>query len=384
MAYQGLKNNTPFAAELALLADEEGRDVLLVLAKATYTIIIESMTHGATVPMKEHAYLHLGKHQLPINPAGDYYGEPGKTSMKHAPEYNFAKLGTDIALIGHAHAPNGTPVTQLDVALMVGPVSKTVRVFGDRLWQCQRTTRYTPWRKTSWRMTPPQAFTSLPLIYERAFGGADTTPEHDQDKADEPRNPVGTGLIASHSHLTDVPLPNLEDPQQLIQRVEDRPTPAGFGFISPDWEPRRANAGTCDNAWQTTRMPLLPTDFDRRYLNAAHPDLQVKGYLRGDESVDIANASPQGRLAFSLPGCKPYITVAMANESPTVLESQLDSLIINTDDNTVQLLWCGRMDIDQRIYDLEKVQLMLSSVASHTARTAAHADRLKQHDQVFG
>jgi len=380
MAYQGLKNNTLFAAELALLADEEGRDVLLVLAKATYTLI-GSMTDGATARMAEHAYLRLAKRQLPVNPAGDYYGEPGKTSLKYAPEYNFAKPGTDVALIGHAHATNGEPITQLDATLIVGPVSKTVRVFGDRVWQCERTKR-----TTSWRMTQPQAFTTMPLVYERAFGGADATPDHDRDKEDEPRNPVGTGLIATNSRLTDVSLPNLEDPRQLIQRVEDRPVPAGFGFISPDWEPRRTRVGTCDNAWQTTRMPFLPKDFDRRYLNAAHSDLQVNGYLRGDEPVDIINASSQGRLSFTLPGCKPVVSVKLANESPAVLESQLDSLIINTDDNTVQLLWCGRMNIDQRIYDLEKIEIMLSSVTSHRASTAAQVDRLKQLelDQVFG
>ncbi|NOZ52533.1 MAG: DUF2169 domain-containing protein [Gammaproteobacteria bacterium] len=362
MAYQGLKNKTPFAAELALLADEAGREVLLVLVKATYRIIAATAERTVrhliqpTAQAKFSAqqdYLDLAEEQRPVNLAGEYYGEPGKTSLKYAPEASFAKPGTDIALIGHAHVPTEHPaVTQLDVTLSVGAVSKTVRVFGDRVWQ----------RKPllSWRISPPQAFTTLPLVYERAFGGVDDTPDDDRDKAYEPRNPVGTGLIATKSRLAEVPLPNLEDPRELIQRVKDRPVPAGFGFICPDWEPRKSRAGTYDDAWQTARMPSLPTNFERRFLNAAHPDLQTKGYLQGNETVDIINASPQGRLTFSLPGCNPIMAVKMLNEPPTALETRLDSLVINTDDHTVQLLWCGSVEIHDRLYELENIETMLS------------------------
>ena len=353
MAYQGLENKTPFAAELALLADEEGRDVLLVLVKATYRITGQG-------------FLDLAEEQIPVNLPGEYYGEPGKTSLKYAPEANFAKLGTDIALIGHAHSPDGCQVTQLDVSLTVGSVAKVVRVFGNRVWQCDRSSL-----ATSWVMSKPLPFTSMPLIYERAFGGVDGTPDDECDKDYESRNPVGTGLIAKNSKLADVPLPNIEDPRQLIQRVEDRPAPAGFGFISPEWEPRKVYAGTYDKAWQTSRMPLLPKDFDRRFLSAAHSDLLTKGYLRGDEPVEIINASPLGKLNFLLPGHIPEISVTMADEFPAKLETQLDSLIISTDENTVQLLWRGSMDVYNRIYDLEKIETSVSGNQPQSNNVAA-------------
>ena len=64
MAYQGLANETPYAAELALMADESGRDLLLVLVKATYFI-------------SEAGQLQLSDEQAPVSLAGEYYGEAG-------------------------------------------------------------------------------------------------------------------------------------------------------------------------------------------------------------------------------------------------------------------------------------------------------------------
>jgi hypothetical protein len=58
---------------------------------------------------------------------------------------------------------------------------------------------------------------------------------------------------------------------------------AGFGFISPHWQPRAGLAGTYDASWQASRAPLLPVDFDRRHLNAVSPGLVAPGYLRGGE-----------------------------------------------------------------------------------------------------
>ncbi|MDX2476327.1 MAG: DUF2169 domain-containing protein [Gammaproteobacteria bacterium] len=353
MAYKGLENSTDFAAELALLADENGRDLMLVMVKATYSI-------------SETGHLQLIEEQIPVNLAGEYYGEAGKTSLKYAPEANFAKLSTDIALIGSACAPNGAAVIQIDVGLRVGSMSKGLRVFGDRIWMRSSNRIY-----AGWSMSKPQAFTSMPLIYERAFGGVDLSPENEQERISEPGNLVGTGIIAKKSRLEKVCLPNIEDPKQLIKSPQDRPQPTGFGFISPEWQPRQSYAGTYDKAWQDSRMPLLPQDFDRRFFNAAHPDLISPGFLIGTEPVDIINASPRGRLQFNLPGNAPIIKVAMVYEEPLTLETQLDSVIINTDDHIVQLLWRGSLDVYNRIYDLEKIETLINHENPQNSSVAA-------------
>src|SRR5437763_15597642 len=100
----------------------------------------------------------------------------------------------------------------------------------------------------------------MPLVYERAFGGADLPHKKQSAWGFEARNPVGRGLVSNpgREDLAEVPLPNVEDPSALITRYQDRPAPAGFGFIAPGWEPRKKYAGTYDDAWLSGRCPLLP------------------------------------------------------------------------------------------------------------------------------
>ena len=123
---------------------------------------------------------------------------------------------------------------------------------------------------------------------------------------------IGTGFIGKRSgeRVEGLRLPNLEDPRNLISAWNSRPRPAGFGFYGRSWAPRLAYAGTYDEKYMKERHPLLPADFSYRFFNGAHPDLQVGGYLRGDEEVDLLNVCPDAsRLHFRLPGLMPKISV---------------------------------------------------------------------------
>jgi hypothetical protein len=98
--------------------------------------------------------------------------------------------------------------------------------------------------------------------------------------------------------------------------------------------------GTHDEAWRVTRKPRWPSDFDRRFFNAAPSDQVAPSYLRGDEAVVIANASPRGRLAFYLPGlAPPQVTAVVAGGEDVQPEMHLDSVILDTDTHQVLLLW---------------------------------------------
>jgi len=338
MAYQGLENKTDSMAKLALLADENGRDVLLILVKTTYDIA-------------ENGSLTLSDEQESICFEGEYNGEPGKSSLKIAPEANFEKLATDVVLIGHGYAPGGQPVTRFDVGLQVANLRQHIRVFGDRVWQ----KRVTANRIVTWIMSHPQPVTKVPLIYEKAFGGQDLTPDDEKHHAFEPRNLVGTGVIAKHSKLDKVALPNLEDPKQLIESPTDRPQPMGMGFVSPDWQPRLGYAGTYDKNWENTRLPMLPLDFNRAFFNAAHPKLTAQGFLQGSEVIHAINATPQGRLSVQMPGDKPVIKMKYQYRDSKILETKLDTVVINTDEMTLSLLWRATEDVFNRIYKMEKI-----------------------------
>lgn len=338
MAYKGLNNKTDSAAEIALLADENGRDIMLVLVKTTYDIASDGV-------------LTLAEEQKPICFEGEYYGEPGQSSLKIASEANFEKLATDVVLVGHAHAPGGQPVPQFDVGLQVGSIRQHIRVFGDRVWQ----RRVTAKRIVTWIKTNPQPVAKVPLIYEKAFGGKDLSPDDSKHHVYEPRNLIGTGIIAKHSKLEEVALPNLEDPKQLIESPADRPEPLGMGFISPDWQPRLGYSGTYDQNWEKTRLPLLPLDFKREFFNAAHPRLNTQGFLDGNEIIHIINACPQGKLSFQLSGDRPDINIKYQYQSPKALDVKLDTVLINTDDMKLILLWRATEDVFDRIYGMEEI-----------------------------
>ena len=95
------------------------------------------------------------------------------------------------------------------------------------------------------------------------------------------------------------PVPNVEDPRQLISSWKDRPQPAGFGVVASHWMPRLKYGGTYDAAWQKNRFPLLAADFDPRFFQCAPEDQQAA--LRGGETVELTNLTPDGRLTFELP-----------------------------------------------------------------------------------
>lgn len=305
--------------EPLFLADEEGRPIVVTLAKATFAL----GPNGALSPADE---------PLPISFDGELRGDPAGSSHKYEPETAFVKPATDVVLIGHAHAPKaGTDV--IDVGIKVGPVQKIVRVFGDRQWVKDGGQIIT---------TRPRPFERIPLIYERAFGGWDKSAADESRWTFEPRNPVGRGFDGSLRAAASgaVPLPNIEDPAALIRNYGDRPPPAGVGFVAPHWQPRAQYAGTYDEAWQAQRKPLLPTNFDRRFFNAASPGLIAPGFLRGDEEVIVVNAAATPQLRFRLPGVPPPICDLHFRKRPAErLPTRLDTVIVNTDDNLLLMLW---------------------------------------------
>ncbi len=318
MGVVATNNRTWFEATPISLVDEDGCTVFVPVIKATLSILDGRLARDET-----QAELALEAVHTEDDP---------ESSLRFESETAFVKPGTDVVLVGSARSANG-PVESLDVGIKVGALSKVVKVFGDRYWLKQNGTIVA---------TRPGKFERMPLVYERAFGGWDKA---DQDEANwrvEARNPVGVSFGDPLRFVQDgrIPMPNIEDPQHLIKRYGDTPPPAGFGFIAPHWQPRAQFAGTYDDQWDQNRKPLLPTDFDRRFFNAASPGLVAPRYLRGDEDVMIVNASPVAKLKFRLPGFPaPVCKIELRDGRTETLQTNLDTVIIDTDEMLVFLLW---------------------------------------------
>lgn len=329
-----IENRTPFAFETLFLMDEEGRPLLVPLVQATWVV------DGRSRPV-------VPEKQLPVRPAGQYWGDPDTSSCKYEPQTAFLKPTTDVVLIGHAY-PARAGDREVLVTLRVGTLEKTVRVVGDRCWI-----------KTLGiiNIPNPQPFERIPLIYERAFGGWDTAGPDPVNGQFEPRNPVGVGFRRK-KYEEGLKLPNLEDPRRPLRSWGDTPPPAGFGFLAPHWQPRAKYAGTYDKAWQENRAPLLPTDFDPRFFNAASPGLIAPEYLKGNESVSVEHATPGGRLAFTLPGVPaPQIHIQLRGREDVHLPTNLDTVIINTDENLLLMLWRTNLVLRSGPHDVVAIRV---------------------------
>ncbi len=326
-----LHNRTPFAANMALFPNEEAIDTLYLLVKATF-IIGKQWT--------------LADEQLPPLEGDEYWGEPGESSIKQASDYHIGKLSSDIIMLGHAFAPGGKDVRQLDVRLTVGKVHKTVRVFGDRCWR-------------DGRISSPQPFRTMAMVYEKAFGGAHIV--DGQIVETEVRNPIGCGFAGKRksSEMNDIPLPNLEDPDSLIVRTGQRPIPAGFGFVCPHWLPRSGFSGTYDEAWQAQRAPYLPVDFDKRFFSMAHPDLIYPGFLKGGESVEITHMHPGGTVNFELPFIQLHADVNIMGNS-LCPQFNLETLVIEPNQLTLSMTWRAAVPCNKKALAVSDVKISMS------------------------
>ena len=95
--------------------------------------------------------------------------------------------------------------------------------------------------------------------------------------------------------------------------------PWDSGFTAADGCRVSRYAGTYDQEYVKSRHPLPPVDFSYRFFNGAHPDLQVEGYLNGDEDVVLLNVCPDTPdMRFRLPGIVPRVTVARWDRPPDV------------------------------------------------------------------
>ncbi len=338
MSQVELENLTSFAVKTLFLSDEEARCLLVPLVKSTYLV-------------KDSRQLVYAEKQVDLNLTGAHFGDQDSSSYKYEPEIYFIKQSTDVVVVGSACA-HKAGVDQVDVGLSVGPIRKTVRVFGNRYWSKGL---------TGIAKTEPRSFEAISLCWENSFGGWDRSHPDPSRHTFEPRNPVGTGFRAKWGKFEEgVRLPNLEDPNDPLKSHGQVVKPVGFGFTSPHWQPRASFAGTYDETWMKERMPLLPKDFDRRFFNGAPTDQIVPGYLRGDEEVMITNVTPSGSLSFRLPGVPPpECDVEFKGGRREVIPTNLDTVIINTDENLVFLLWRAHLAVREGPHGVKAIRVSI-------------------------
>jgi hypothetical protein len=265
--------------------------------------------------------------QPPVRVTDVCFGGPGASSVRYEAEVAWEKPRVDVVVSGaRAYAPGGR-ARQVLVALRAGDVQKELLVSGDR-----------GWRSLLLGGGPerPTEFETMPIVYERAFGGTDARAPK-KAKVDV-RNPIGVGFhgAASADENVHTRIPNVEYPAQLVVSSLAKPQPAGFGVIARGWQPRLALAGTYDDAWLKEQAPMLAHDFDVGHFQCAPAD-QQSATLKGGEPVELQNMTPDGLWHFTLPELDVPVRLRYADRdlSPAL---RTDTVVLEPESYRVTLL----------------------------------------------
>lgn len=327
--------------------NDAGEHVFSVIVKRSYTF-----TAAGQVERRESDH--------PLRLVDEYYddGDAEWSTVRHESELAPYKVATDVVVIGKACAPGGVPTQQMMVGVRVGNRQKMLTVTGDRT--CSHRDGAAP------VFTDPEPFVELEIRYDRAYGGQD-----DRSLPDipfiYPRNGMGRGVVLRNVReaIEGMPLPNLEDPQDLLtpervliqepERWHLQPLPQGFGWRQRTWYPRSALLGSfapfLDPGTVTTeeRMGLLPPDhvalakqsrlppLTAQFANGASFGMLFQS-LKDDETIALGGFSADGMLRFSLPGETPAVVldIGRGEEQPP---PQLHTVSIRPDDLEFDLIW---------------------------------------------
>ncbi len=318
----GLINQTRFKAERTFARDADGAEIWIVGVRATFSI----QPDGEVVSSDEPQEVCL---------APKFFGEPAHSSLQYDLDLVRTKPGTDVVLQANAHAPSGYPADFVDVSATVGPLSKKLRVFGNRFWE-------RGWNDLE--PGPPQPFISLPIRYERAWGGL-----LPNSGVRDRFNPAGIGTNARPGEA----VPNIESPANPIRSSRHSGPPAGFGPIAFHWQPRLGLAGTYDDIWRRDRQPLVPTDFQNSYFRCAPGDQQIEGFLQGGEEVVLRNLTSEGLLRFRLPRVSLGFNTRFAGGTRNH-RGQLYTVIIEPEERRLIMVWQTALPCHHTLYTLKQ------------------------------
>jgi uncharacterized protein YjbI with pentapeptide repeats len=318
-------NETPF--QFAPLVGRLGfpEYSLSIIIKGTFDLVAD----GTAVLSEEQKY-----------PTGDEFypdeEEERAGSCRYESDFTYFKPQTDLLLAGHCHPPRGKSRQGCMVTFQVGNRKKRLAVFGNRYWG-----------RLGQFITDPEPFTSIELKYENSYGGEGFD-----------KNPVGKGIPKSSEDKESKkqPLPNIENPDRLITTPDSQPEPAGFGPLGKMWWSRMTRFGSYSQEWFEKGWPWFPLDFDWAFFNAAPQDMQLKGYLRGDEKLYFENLHLQYSRYFSrLPALRVrcFANVGMeGNDKDNFKEIKLnlDTLWVDMDVEQLILVWRGVIAISSDEY----------------------------------
>jgi hypothetical protein len=276
----------PGSAASAVVWRHRGQLQVTVIAKATFAFVPDAEMLSVEPERMVRVEVHHGK-----NPA---------RSVRLTSDLAPYLARAEVLFTGHACAPPGAPAQALPVRL---------GVFDGERARLDKTLT----------VQDPAGFQSLPMTYERAFGGLGFL-----------ENPFGTGADAGS------PAPNILDPREPRR-------PAGFAPFGRAFPARKRLLGATSRADLDREIAEIPDDFDWGYYQAAPPDQRVDALSGGEWIVLEGLHSTLPRLRTRLPGARGLARVyglgRFGVADGQMLELVADTLRIDGDAKRCTVVW---------------------------------------------
>ncbi len=264
----------------------------------------------------------LAPTQLAIHDDDKYLDDDPARSLYAPSDLEPLKTRVEIVLVGSAYSPQGSVVRSLITRLAFGEIDKSIDVCLDRAVGIDNA------------LIDGQRFARMPLTYERAAGGPDTT------------NPVGI-CLDQRDMFGRLKLPNLMPVGIGDSAIPAVVAPIGFGPVAPKWPMRLAKLGRHASSWSRQRIKSapLPDDFDYSFFNVAPVDQQMSEVAEETRLV-LENLHPQvPRLVTNFSALRPHALVERRGGTHPV-KMRCDMLWIDTDLGIATMTFRGQVALD--------------------------------------
>jgi hypothetical protein len=347
----------PLVVGQTLAFRQDGRELLVVVAKGTFVLVEERPEGGGP---------RLADEQVALLTSDVFGVDPAKNAPLLENDFAPTKPECDVLVNGSAYAPHERPRETLDVGVGVGPMRKSFRVTGPRTWSSAVV--------GSVSAGTPQKFSRQPISYDVAFGGTEVDPDDPRTVATYVENPAGRGFRRHKLDLRGQAMPVTEEIAHPIHDPRKPYRPMALGPLGRNWKPRLDYVGTYDQKWMDEVAPMLPQDFSPLHFQAAPPDQRLP-YPRGGEPIELqhivpAALSPSTCARTTIPHLKVTMLFVPGRGAPVRIRANLDTIAIEPDANRFTCSWRAAYPALRDMFEIAEV-IILNEDSSANGRVRA-------------
>ena len=315
-----LVNRSMTIADADAVVDDEGRDVLVVVAKLSFRFDEQGKLRVAARPVRWNAV------------------SSAITGLRYPRDYSLPFPGTECAVVGTAR-PSRVPTDSKLLSMRMGTVQKVVRLFGPRVFM------KTP---AGVRPGPAAHVVATPVSFEHCYGGQDF-----EESVRE--NPLGIGFSPHSERLIGTEAYRLEP----VEPIGLHASAGCFAPIDAHWAPRVDYVGTFDEGWKRKRAPAAPKDRDPRYHSCVRPELRSTAALKLPFSVELKGFHGDDEVTLDLPSYGVDVVTDLHGSGESIaFDAPLSRAFVDIDERVIELSFIAHVPMPMKWEKLRAIRVL--------------------------